>query len=168
MSEATCHIINHWCSLEVALFLSILTSQGPGIHFNGYKKLWKLKISIQNVERSIMYPLYSALVMSCHRCMFTENNHFKIFGSKWGRNMTITVIFGHPSHAQGRWPVYFLFTNLKCRSNGHVTAATAHHHVSRAAPPVLEIYLSCYHFLTHAVMPILSSGFEKQSNYWFV
>ena len=37
--DAHCHIINHWCSsLEcVFLFLSILTSQGPGIHFNGYK-----------------------------------------------------------------------------------------------------------------------------------
>ena len=37
--EAHCHIINHWCSsLECFfLFLSILTSQGPGIHFKGYK-----------------------------------------------------------------------------------------------------------------------------------
>ena len=37
--DAHCHIIHHWCSsLEcVFSFLSILTSQGPGIHFNGYK-----------------------------------------------------------------------------------------------------------------------------------
>ena len=73
--------------------------------------------------------------MSCHCCMFTENYHFKIFGSKWGRNMMITVISGHLSHAQGKWPDYFLFTNLKGRSNGHVTAAmTARHHVRRVAP----------------------------------
>ena len=97
-------------------------------------KSMKVKILIQNVERSIMYSLYSAHVMSCHCCMFTENYHFKIFGSKWGRNMMITVISGHLSHAQGRWPEYFLFTNLKGRSNGHVTAATAHHHVGRVAP----------------------------------
>ena len=94
----------------------------------------KVKILIQNVERSIMYSLYSAHVMSCHCWMFTENYHFKIFGSKWGRNMMITVISSHLSHAQGRWPEYFLFTNLKGRSNGHVTAATAHHHVGRVAP----------------------------------
>ena len=81
-----------------------------------------------------MYSLYSAHVMSCHCCMFTENYHFKIFGSKWGRNMMITVISGHLSHAQGKWPDYFLFTNLKGRSNGHVTAATARHHVRRVAP----------------------------------
>ena len=50
-----------------------------------------IKKLIQNVERSIMYSLYSAHVMSSHRCMFTENYHFKIFGNKWGRNMKITV-----------------------------------------------------------------------------
>ena len=73
------------------LFLSILALHGPGIHFKGYKNIWNIKKLIQNVERSIMYSLYSAHVMSSHRCMFTENYHFKIFGNKWGRNMKITV-----------------------------------------------------------------------------
>ena len=95
------------------------------------------------------------------RCMFTEKYHFNIFRMKWDRNMIITVISDHLSHAQGKWPVYLLFTNLKCHSNGHVTTATTHHHVSRAAPPVLEIYLIYYQFLTHAIMPILSIGLKK-------
>ena len=139
VSEAHCHIINHWCSSLVEVFLSILTSQGPGIHFNGYKKCITSNILIQNVERSKMYSLYSAHVMSCHCCMFTENHHFDIFGIEWERNIIITVISDHLSHALNRWLVYFSFTKLIRRPNGHVTAATVHYHVCRAAALVLEI-----------------------------
>ena len=74
--------------------------------------------------------------------MFTEKIYFSTFGIKWDRAIITTVISDHLSHAQGRWSVYFSFTNLKYRSNGYVTVATAHHHISRAAPLVLEIYLS--------------------------
>ena len=70
--------------------------------------------------------------MSCHCCMFTEHYHFNIFVIEWDRNNIITVFFDHLSHAQGRWLVYFSFTKLKRRSNGHVTAATPHYHASRA------------------------------------
>ena len=139
VSEAHCHIINHWCSSLVEVFLSILTSQGPGILFNGYKKCITSNILIQNVERSKMYSLYSAHVMSCHCCMFTENHHFDIFGIEWERNIIITVISDHLSHALNRWLVYFSFTKLIRRPNGHVTAATVHYHVCRAAALVLEI-----------------------------
>ena len=98
--------------------MSILTSRGPGIHFKGYENAWKLNILVQNFEISRMYSLYSAHVMSYHRCMFTEKNHLNIFGIKWDRNIIITVISNHLSHAQGSWPVYFfLLTNLKCHPN---------------------------------------------------
>ena len=80
VSEAHCHILNNWCSSLEVFFLSIVTSQGPGIHFKGYKKCITSNILIQNVERSKMYSLYSAHVMSCHCSMFTENHHFDIFG----------------------------------------------------------------------------------------
>ena len=120
-------------------FLSILTSQGPGIHFKGYEKCITSNILIQNVERSKMYSLYSAHVMSCHCCMFTENHHFDIFGIEWDRNIIITVISDHLSHALGRLLVYFSFTKLIRRPNGHVTAVTPHYYVCRAAALVLEI-----------------------------
>ena len=122
-----------------SFFLSIVTSQGPGIHFQGYKKCITSDILIQNVERSKMYSLYSAHVMSCHCCMFTENRHFNIFGIEWDRNIIITVISDHLSHALGRWLVYFSSTKLIRRPNGHVTAVTAHYYVCRAAALVLEI-----------------------------
>ena len=108
-----------------------------------------------------MYSLYSAHVVSCHCCMFTEHYHFNIFGIEWDRKIIITIISDHLSHAQGRWLVYFSFTKLKRRPNGHVTAATAHYHVSRAAALVLEIYLSYCHLLTQAIMPIFN-WFEEQ------
>ena len=139
VSEAHCHMINHWCSSLEVFFLSILTSQGPGIHFKGYEKCITSNILIQNVERSKMYSLYSAHVMSCHCCMFTENHHFDIFGIEWDRNIIITVISDHLSHALGRLLVYFSFTKLIRRPNGHVTAVTAHYYVCRAAALVLEI-----------------------------
>ena len=120
-------------------FLSILTSQGPGIHFKGYRKCITSNILIQNVERSKIYSLYSAHVILCHCCMFTENHHFDIFGIEWDRNIIITVISDHLSHALGRWLVYFSFTKLIRRPNGHVTAATAHYYVCRAAALVLGI-----------------------------
>ena len=77
--------------------------------------------------------------MSCHCCMFTEHYNFNIFGIEWDKNIIITVISDHLSHAQGRWLVYLSFTKLKRRPNVHVTAATAHYHISRAAALVLEI-----------------------------
>ena len=46
VSEAHCHIIDHWSSLEVAFcFLSILTSHGPGIHYTKmiYIKMYNIK-----------------------------------------------------------------------------------------------------------------------------
>ena len=122
-----------------SFFLSILASQGPGIHCNGYKRCITSNILIQNVERSKMYSLYSAHVMSCHCCMFTQNHHFDKFGIEWDRNIIITVISDHLIHALGRWLVYFSFTTLIRRPNGHVTAATAHYYVCRAAALVLEI-----------------------------
>ena len=120
-------------------FLSILTSQGPEIHFKGYEKCITSNVLIQNVERSKMYSLYSAHVMSYNCCMFTENHHFDIFGIEWDRNIIMTVISDHLSHALGRWLVYFSFTKLQRRPNGHMTAATAHYYVCRAAALVLEI-----------------------------
>ena len=77
-----------------------------------------------------MYSLYSAHVLSCHYSMFREHHHFNIFGIEWDGNIIITVISDHLSHAQGRWLVYFSFTKLTRRPNGHVTAATAHYHQS--------------------------------------
>ena len=139
VSEAYCHIINHWCSSLQVFFLSILTSQGPGIHFKGYEKCITSNILIQIVERSKMYSLYSAHVMSCHCCMFTENHHFDIFGIEWDRNIIITVISDHLSHALGRWLVHFSVTKLIRRPNGRVTAVTAHYYVCKAAALVLEI-----------------------------
>ena len=115
-----------------------------------------LNILIQNVERSRIYSLYSAHVMSYHCCMFTEHYHFNIFGIEWDRNIIIRVISDHLSHTQGRWLVYISFTKLKRRPNGHVTAATAHYYVSRAATLALGIYLVYYHLLTQAMMPILN------------
>ena len=103
-----------------------------------------------------MYSLYSAHVMSSHCCMFTEHYHFNIFGIEWDRNIIITVISDNLSHSQGRWLLYFSFTKLKRRPNDHVTAATAHYYISRAAVLVLEIYLSYYHLLSQAIMPILN------------
>ena len=155
------HMYLYFPLLEALLLISVhFDVTGTRNLFQRYKNVWKWEILIQNFERSRMYSLYSEHVMSYHRCMFAENYHFNIFRIKWDRNIKITVICDHFSHAQGRWPVYLLFKNLKCRSNGHVTAATAHHHVSRAAPPVLEIYLSYYHFLTHAIMPVLSMAWK--------
>ena len=37
-----------------------------------------------------------------------------------------------------------------------MTAATAHYHVSKAAALVAEIYVSYYHLLTQAIMPIMN------------
>ena len=139
VSEAHCQIINHWCSSLEVFLLFILTSQGPGIHFKGYEKCITSNVLIQNVERSKMYSLYSAHVMSYNCCMFTENHHFNIFGIEWDRNIIMTVISDNLSHALGRWLVYFSFTKLKRWPNGHVTAATAHYYVCRAAALVLEI-----------------------------
>ena len=140
MSEAHCHIINHWCSsLEVFSNHCGVASEGPGIHFRGYKKCITSNISIQNVERSKMYSLYSAHVMSCHCCMLTENHHFDIFGIEWDRNIIITVISDYLSHALGRWLVYFSFTKLIRRPNGHVTVVAADYYVYRVAALVLEI-----------------------------
>ena len=107
--------------------------------FQGIRKMYNINVLIQNVERSKMYSLYSAHVMSYNCCMFTENHHFDIFGIEWDRNIIMTVISDHLSHALGRWLVYFSFTKLKRRPNGHVTAATAHYYVCRAAALVLEI-----------------------------
>ena len=59
--------------------LSILTSQGPGIHFKG----WTLNILIQNIERSRMYSLYSPHVMSRH-CWFSSQ-------LAWGTNQTVDL-----------------------------------------------------------------------------
>ena len=39
-----------------------------------------------------MYSLYSAHVMSCHCCMFTDHYHFNILGIEWDR------IYHHNSH----------------------------------------------------------------------
>ena len=165
MSEVPCHIINHWCSsLGVVLFISVHCDV-TGTR-NTFQRIYKC-MKVKKFDSECWKKYYVlAHVMWCHRSMFTENHHFKIFGSKRGRNMMTTVISGHPSHAQGRWPVYFWFTNLKCHSNGHVTAATAHHLIIMLTGQLLEIvreiYISYYHFLTHALMPVLSSGFEKQ------
>ena len=112
---------------------------GPGIHFKGYRKCITSNILIQNVERSKMYSLYSAHVILCHCCIFTESHHFDIFGIEWDRNIIIRVISDHLSHALGSWLVYFSFTKLIRRPNGHVTAATAYYYVCRAAALVLEI-----------------------------
>ena len=101
-------------------------------------------------------------LFSLCRCMFTENYHCSIIGIKWNRNIVITVISDHLSHAQGRGLVYFLFTNLERRSNGHVTAATAHHHVSKAVPPVLEIYLKLLSFPDTGNYANSLSWLEKQ------
>ena len=134
---------------------------------NTFQGIWKcitLNILIQNVERSRMYSLYSAHVMSCHCFMFAEHYHFNIFGIEWDRSIIITVISDHLSHVKGMWLVYFSFTKLKRRPNGHVAAATAHYHVSRAAALVLEICLSYHHLLTQANMSKLSS-FTYTSNY---
>ena len=147
MSGARCHVISHWCSFVEVLLFIFVDFDVTGTR-NTYQNVWQFKILIQNFGRSRMHSLYSVHVMSCHCSMFTENYHFSIFGIKWNRDIVITAISDHLSHAQGRGLVYFLFTNLECRSNGHVTAATAHHHVSRVVPLVLEIYLSYYHFLT--------------------
>ena len=89
-----------------------------------------------------MYSIYLARVISCHCCTFTEHYNFIIFWIKWDRNIIITFICDHFSHAKCRWLVIFSFTNLKCCPNVHVTAATAHH-VSRAIALALEIFLSC-------------------------
>ena len=145
--ETHCHIINHWCSSpEVFFFLISVHFDVTGTRntFQGIHIFITLNILIQNVERSRMNSLYPAHAMLCHSCMFTENYHFNIFGIEWDKNIIITVISDHLSHAQGRWLVYVSFTKLKLRPNGHVTAATAHCHVSRAAALVLEIYLSYY------------------------
>ena len=158
VSEVRCHMIKHWCSLEMLISVR-LTSHGTGIHFKGYKNAWKLKVLIQNVERSRMYSLYSAYVMLCHCCMFTENYNFNICGFEWDRKIIITVFSDHLNHAQCRRLVYFSFTKKRW-PNGHVTAATAHHHVSRVAALVLQIYLNYHHLLTHAIMPIFN-WFEK-------
>ena len=110
-------------------------------------KLWKKENVLARLSTChLMSPLYV----------------FNIFGIKCDRNIIITVISDHLSHDQDSWPVYFLFANLMCRSNGHVTAATAHHRVNRAAPLLLEIYLSY-----HAIMPVLSIGLKNKSNFWF-
>ena len=106
----------------------------------GIQKCITLNILTQKVERIRMYSLCSARhVMSCHCCMFTEHYNFNIFGIEWDKNIIITVISDHLSHAQGRWLVYLSFTKFKRRPNVHVTAATAHYHISRAAALVLEI-----------------------------
>ena len=68
---------------------------------------------IQNFDRSRMYSLYSAHVMCCHRCMFTENYNFNIFRIKWDSNFMITVISDHLINAQGRLSVYFFIHKLK-------------------------------------------------------
>ena len=144
VSEAHCHIIDHWCSLEVAFFFISVHFDVAWTRNTLYKndiyiyKCITLNILIQNVERIRMHSLYWAHVMSCHCCMFAEHYHFNIFGIEWDRNITITVISDHLIHAQGRWLVYFSFTNLNRRPNGHVTAA------------------SYYHLLTQAIMPILN------------
>ena len=146
-------------SRSCVFFISVHSDvTGTRDTFQGLQKYitLKLNISIQNVERSRMYPLYSAHVTSCHCFMFTEHYHRNIFGIEWDRNIIIKVISDHLSHAQGRWLVYFSFTKLERRPNGHVAAATAHYHVSRPVALVLEIYLSYYHLLTQAIMPILN------------
>ena len=103
-----------------------------------------------------MFLLYSVHVVSCHCCMFTEHYHFNIFGNEWDRKIIITVISDHLSHAQGRWLVYFSFTELKRRPKSHVAAATAHYYNSRAAVWCLKSVWSYYHLLTQAIMPILN------------
>ena len=159
MSEVHCHILNHWWfSLEVVLFFISVHFDVTGTR-NTFQGIWRcitLNILSQKVERSRMYSLYSAHVMSCHCCMFTEHHHFNTFGIEWDRNIIITIIPDHLSHAQCRRLVYFSFTKLRRQPNGHVTAATAHYHVSRAAALVLEIYLSYYNLLTQATIPILN------------
>ena len=140
-----------------SFFLSIVTSQGPGIHFKGYKKCITSNFLIQNVERSNMYSLYSAHVMSCHCCMFTENHHFDIFGIEWDRNIIITVISDHLSHALGRWLVYFSFTKLIRRPNGHVTVVTADYYVYKSGCSGAWS-LSYYLLLKQTIMPILNWG----------
>ena len=70
--------------------------------------------------------------------------------------LDLSDISDHLSHAQGKWLVYFSFTKLKLRPNIHVTAATAHYHVSKVTALVLEIYQSYYHLLIKAFMQILN------------
>ena len=140
VSETHCHILNHWSSSQEVFFCPFWRHRDPGgIHFKGYKKCITSNILIQNVERSKMYSLYSAHVMSCHCCMFRVNHHFDIFGIEWDRNIIITVLSDHLNHALGRWLIYFSFTKLIRRPNDHVTAATAHYYVFSAAALVLEI-----------------------------
>ena len=158
MFEVHCHIKNHECSsLEVVSFYFCpFWRHRDQEYISRDIKCITLNILIQNVERCRMYSLYSAHVMSYHCCMFTEDYYFNIFGIEWDRNIITIVISDHLSHTQGRWLVYFSFRKLKREPNGHVTAATAHYRVSRAATLVLEIYLSYYHLLTQAIMPILN------------
>ena len=157
VSEAHCHIINYWCfSLEV-FFLSILTSQGPGIHFKGYRKCITSNILIQNVERSKMYSLYSVHVMSCHCCMFTENHHFDIFGIEWDRNIIITVISDHLSHAISRWLVYFSFTKLIRHTPTKWSCDCCNSTLLCLQSGCSGAWnISYYHLLTQAIMPILN------------
>ena len=68
VSEAHCHIINHWYSSLEAVFLISVHFDVTGTR-NIFQGIWKcitLYILIQNVEISRMYSLYSAHVMSCH------------------------------------------------------------------------------------------------------
>ena len=54
-------------SLEVVLFIFVhFDITGTRNTFKGYKNVWKLKITIQNFERSRIYSLYTQHLSTCH------------------------------------------------------------------------------------------------------
>ena len=173
VSEVRCHKTKHLCScLEVMLVIPIHTDVSwTREAFERYRNVWKLKLWIWYLESSRMYSPYVAHVIWGHCCSFTENYYFKIFGIGWDRNTIITVIYLWSSQSCPMQVIglFFIHKLKKHRPNGHMTAATAHHHVSRAAALALEIYLSCLSSsLDNAIMPVLSTGFKNNSNCWLV
>ena len=91
---------------------------------------------------------------------------FNILGIEWDRNIIISVIAAHLSHAQGRWLVYFSFASWK--SDQMAMWLLQLHTIVSTAWLIRAWNLSCHHLLTHAIIPIISIGLKKKWKCWFV
>ena len=144
------------------------SSLSPSVkHLNANKYKWHTAsvrlpdVNYISMHNSCKYPNQSRghqdeshCLSHRFRCLFLL---FNIFGIDWNRNIIITVIADHFSHAQGRWPVYFSFTNWK---SDQIATWLPQLHIIMSIIAVLaiEIYLNYHHLLTHAIIPILPSG----------
>ena len=145
-------------------------------HLNIHKYKWNtpsvryLDVNHISMHNSCKYPNQSRghrdeTHCLSHRfpCLFLS---FNIFGIEWDRNIIITVISVHLSHAKSRWPV-FLIHKLKTATKWPCDCCNCTSSCQQCGCCSDEIYRSYHHLLTHTIIQIISIALKKKKC-WFV